>query len=85
MNIELNKDIQTPRALSTNGSALPSARAVSVLVFASNDDEIPSTTLAVMQFGQFINHDMESTNQFTYSNKLIMLILFVSVDLKLKY
>jgi len=59
--------IQTPR-LASNGSSLPSARLVSVIVFNNNDVPLSNNTLALMQFGQFINHDMELTPTFTYSN-----------------
>lgn len=57
--------IQTPRVAS-NGLALPSARLVSTVVFGGNDVPIATTTLALMQFGQFINHDFQSTAQFTF-------------------
>jgi hypothetical protein len=52
--------------LATNGSALPSGRLVSVVAFGGADVPLNSTTLALMQFAQFINHDMELTSQFTY-------------------
>ena len=63
-----NLGIQTPRAAS-NGSALPSARLVSTVVFGGADRALNTTTLALMQFGQLINHDFQSTTQFTFSNK----------------
>nr|CAH0110806.1 unnamed protein product [Daphnia galeata] len=60
-------NIQTPRAAS-NGSALPSARLVSTVVFGGADRALNTTTLALMQFGQLINHDFQSTTQFTFTN-----------------
>jgi Animal haem peroxidase len=53
--------------LAWNGSQLNSPRQISMAVF-TGADRLVNYTLAVMQFGQFINHDMELTNQFTYRN-----------------
>ena len=53
--------------VSTNGSALPGARVVSSVMFGNTDVFLNNKTLALMQFAQFINHDMELTPQFTYS------------------
>ena len=59
--------IESPRVAS-DGSALPNARLISTTVSGDADKSLSSATLALMQFGQFINHDMELTPQFTYSN-----------------
>ena len=53
--------------LAVNGATLRSARNVSMTVFGGGTGSV-SLTLAVMQFGQFINHDMESTAQFAFCN-----------------
>ena len=55
-----------PCNLSTTGAALPSARAVSIVVFGSADRPMSKVTLALTQFGQIINHGFESTTQFTF-------------------
>ena len=54
--------ISVPR-VAADGSALTSARLISTTVFNGTPMLQPNYTLAVMQFGQFINHDMEMTNQ----------------------
>ena len=59
--------IQSPRVASS-GSALTSARLVSTVIFGAADRPVTSATLALMQFGQFINHDFQSTTQFTFGN-----------------
>ncbi|EFX87999.1 hypothetical protein DAPPUDRAFT_221219 [Daphnia pulex] len=59
--------IQSPR-VSSNGSELNSARLISTTIFGGADRPLSTTTLALMQFGQFINHDFESTTQFTFTN-----------------
>lgn len=67
--------IESPRVAS-DGSALPSARLISTTVSGDADKPLSSATLALMQFGQFVNHDMELTSQFTYSNYLKKFIIF---------
>lgn len=57
--------------MATDGSALPSARAVSVAIFGAGDKPLSTATLALMQFGQFINHDFQSSAQFTFCKKKI--------------
>ena len=64
------KGISSPRSLATNGSALISPRLISTTVIGSGDHPSTTNTLAVMQFGQFLNHDLESTTQFTFGNFL---------------
>ena len=62
MNYFLLKGIHDPRVAS-DGSPLPTARQVSLAVL--NDGFVPDLdrTLANMQFGQFINHDLQFTTQ----------------------
>lgn len=59
--------ISTPRTNATNRkNALPSARLVSTVVFDGADDSpLANITNLMMQFGQFINHDMEFTDQYS--------------------
>ena len=56
---------------STDGTSLKSARFVSTTVFGPRDRPI-SNTLAVMQFGQFINHDFQSTGTYNLGNLRFM-------------
>ena len=68
--------ISSPRtnsSINTTTNALPSARLVSTKVFAGADAPLSNVTNLIMQFGQFVNHDMESTTQFTFgkSNYLV--------------
>jgi hypothetical protein len=66
------KGIESIR-LATNGAALPSTRVVSLIVFGTNDGKKPKpgppVTLALMQFGQLINHDFQSSTTFTFGWK----------------
>jgi peroxidase len=57
--------ISVPR-VAADGSDLTSARQISTTVFDGYSVPKPNYTLAVMQFGQFINHDMEMTNQVSF-------------------
>jgi len=59
--------VSDPRNESVSGSALPGPREISIGVFGSTDTPLSSTTSLLMQFGQLINHDMESSTQFTLS------------------
>ncbi|XP_046449770.1 chorion peroxidase-like isoform X2 [Daphnia pulex] len=59
--------IESPRVAS-DGSALPSARLVSVRVLGGAEKPTNATALALMQFGQLINHDFQSSTTFTFSN-----------------
>jgi len=50
-----------PRSLSLSGRNLPTARDVSLTVHSNIGQEItwsPSLSMAVMQFGQFVDHDV---------------------------
>ena len=49
-----------------DGSALPSTRLISTAVFGDANAPVTPITLLTMQFGQFLNHDMELTNQFSF-------------------
>ena len=53
--------------MSTDGTSLKSARFVSTTVFGPRDRPI-SNTMAVMQFGQFINHDFQFTGTYDLGN-----------------
>jgi len=62
--------IYAPR-VSSNGSNLASARLISIVAFNGTSVPQPNFTLAIMQFGQFINHDMELTNQVSFGKAII--------------
>lgn len=62
--------IQSPR-VSSNGSDLNSARLISTTIFGGADRPLSTTTLALMQFGQFINHDLNQR----LSSPLVMISL----------
>ena len=67
------KGISSPRtnsSINTTTNALPSARLVSTKVFAGADAPLSNVTSLLMQFGQFLNHDMESTTDFTFGKKV---------------
>lgn len=42
------------------GPRLPSARKISVHIHGERDNELPTVTLMLMQWGQFIDHDVTS-------------------------
>ncbi|XP_072932288.1 chorion peroxidase-like [Epargyreus clarus] len=54
--------IQAPRR-SVFGSPLPSAREISALIHEDHNVENPSITHLLMQWGQFLDHDVTSTSQ----------------------
>ncbi|KAL4710840.1 hypothetical protein ACJJTC_016124 [Scirpophaga incertulas] len=54
--------LQAPR-VSVSGAKLPSAREISALVHASEDAENPGVTHLLMQWGQFLDHDITSSSQ----------------------
>ena len=62
--------IYAPR-LSSNGSNLASARLISLVAFNGTSVPQPNFTLSIMQFGQFIIHDMELTNQVSFGKAII--------------
>ncbi|XP_047347771.1 peroxidase-like isoform X2 [Vespa velutina] len=53
--------IQEPRNVGQTKKPLPSARTISTSVAAYNGQSDPTKTLAVMQWGQFISHDLAHT------------------------
>ena len=55
-----------------DGSELASAREVSMKVFAGCSQDT-AANLGAMQWGQFINHDMQSTGQFQFGKSKIHL------------
>ncbi|XP_076063497.1 salivary peroxidase/catechol oxidase-like [Oratosquilla oratoria] len=57
-----------PRKSSRDGS-LPSARAVSVSTVIDVDQPYPDVTLSIMQWGQFIDHDLTHSPIFRFGNK----------------
>ena len=61
--------IQVPR-LATNGSDLPGARIVSTTCIQGGNLPLTTATLALMQFGQLINHDFQASVQFTFCKKI---------------
>ena len=71
--------ISSARSIMSNGTTLPSARSISVMdsttttgtvLFANTPNPSTNITLAVMQWSQFINHDMEFTGSWTYSRRI---------------
>lgn len=61
-----HQGVSSPHNRSINGDALPSPRLISMNVFSDSDRPLKPYTSLFMQFGQFINHDLESTSQFTF-------------------
>ncbi len=57
----------SPRKYGITGPLLPNPRLISTQIFSNADAPLTSSTVLLMQFGQFINHDMEFTSQFTFS------------------
>ena len=66
----------SPRKYSVSGSILPSPRLISTQVFSNADALLKSSTSLLMQFGQFINHDMEFTSQATFSKMSYIQFVF---------
>ncbi len=58
--------ISIPRSHDIAGGDLPSPRLISMRVFSDEDRPLGEVTSLLMQFGQFINHDMESTSTYTF-------------------
>lgn len=54
--------LQAPRR-SVSGALLPSAREISALVHESQNVESPGITHLLMQWGQFLDHDVTSSSQ----------------------
>ena len=50
--------IRSPRTRSVTGNFLPNERKISNTVLIDLDDPDPQFTLSVMQWGQFIDHDL---------------------------
>lgn len=59
-----NLGIEAPR-ITNSGDELPNARLVSATVIGGHGRPMPGSTLALMQWGQFINHDFQSTAQYS--------------------
>ncbi|XP_054263241.1 peroxidase-like [Macrosteles quadrilineatus] len=53
--------VNAPRSQTSNGQELPSARLVSTSVAQDKDDPSGNYTLMVMQWGQFLDHDLTHT------------------------
>lgn len=53
--------LQQPRSQSVSGNPLPSARRISQFIHQEQNVEMKSITLMLMQWGQFIDHDVTST------------------------
>ncbi len=64
--------ISSPRSHGIAGQPLRSPRQISLCAFSDADKPLKQVTSLLMQFGQFINHDMESTSTFTFRKSIIM-------------
>lgn len=53
--------MNAPRRTASNGQELPSARLVSTTVAQDQDSPSGNYTLMVMQWGQFLDHDLTHT------------------------
>ncbi|CAG9859302.1 unnamed protein product [Phyllotreta striolata] len=60
--------IWSPRRSVVDNELLPSARRVVTTVFTEESAVQPEFTLLLMQFGQFISHDISQGLDFTYGN-----------------
>ena len=56
-------EFRTPVAARQGNERLPSARAVSNAIHTNSDADTKTFTMMVMQWGQFIDHDITSTPQ----------------------
>lgn len=68
MSAKYGDGISTPTT-STTGQELPNSRLVSLVVFDEADVPDPQFTLANMQWGQIITHDMSMLAGSTQSSK----------------
>jgi len=73
INAFVDQGVSRPRKHSITGAELPSPRFISMNTFSNEDRPLEKVTSLLMQFGQFINHDMESTSQFSFSKCIIMI------------
>lgn len=53
--------VNAPRRTASNGQELPSSRLVSTRVAQDSDSPSSNYTLLVMQWGQFLDHDLTHT------------------------
>jgi len=61
--------VSSPRTFDSSGTELPSPRVISMNVFSDGDRPLSNITSLLMQFGQFVNHDLESTSTFTFRKR----------------
>ena len=55
-----------------SGNPLPSPRAISTMVHRESSDDTPPFTMMVMQWGQYLDHDLTSTPQTRGFNNSIV-------------
>jgi peroxidase len=60
--------IWSPRLHSVDGSKLQSARRISQTLYPDVDRPHPFLNLMVMQFGQFLSHDITQSSSITHTN-----------------
>jgi hypothetical protein len=58
--------------LAQSGKPLPSPRAISAMVHRESSDDTPPFTMMVMQWGQYLDHDLTSTPQSRGFNNSII-------------